>query len=82
MGSKLSPSLANLFCSLFETSILQREIFESHFRILEKNLYNKNFRETYEALLITLSKPSLNVQVPHQCMTFLCTCIIPNNTKP
>ena len=26
MGSKLSPSLANIFCNLFETKIIDREI--------------------------------------------------------
>ena len=59
---------------------LQRKIFESHFKILEKNLYHKGFRKTFEGLLITLNKPSLNVQVPHECMTFLCTCIIPDTS--
>ena len=59
---------------------LQRKNFESHFKILEKNLYHKGFRKTFEGLLITLNKPSLNVQVPHECMTFLCTCIIPDTS--
>ena len=59
---------------------LQIKIFESHYKIIEKNLYNTGFRETFEGLHISLNKPSLNIQVPHKCMTFLCTCIIPDNS--
>ena len=59
---------------------LQIKIFESHFKIIEKNLYNTGFRETFEGLHISLNKPSLNIKVPHKCMTFLCTCIIPDNS--
>ena len=38
------------------------------------------FRTLYfEGLLIILNKLSLNVQVPHECMTFLCTCMVISN---
>ena len=59
---------------------IQRMFFEGHFSILEKNLHFKNLRKTFEGLLITLRKPSLNIQTPHKCMTLICVCIIPDNS--
>ena len=56
----------------------RRKYFESHFKIVEKNLYYKAFRETFEGVIISLKKPSLNTQVPHKCLTFICTHEIPN----
>ena len=56
----------------------RRKYFESHFKIVEKNLYYKAFRETFEGVIISLKKPSLNTQVPHNCLTFICTHEIPN----
>ena len=59
---------------------IQRKFFESHFSVVVKNLHFQSFRKTFEGLLITLKKPSLNIQVPHKCLTFLCVCIIPDNS--
>ena len=59
---------------------IQRMFFEGHFSILEKNLHFKNLRKTFEGLLITLRKPSLNIQTPHKCMTLICVCIIPDTS--
>ena len=59
---------------------LQRQIFANNFKIIEKNLYHKGFLETYEGILISLNKLTLNVQVPHECMTFLDTSTIVNTS--
>ena len=48
--------------------------------ILEKNLNHTSFRKTFEGLLITLKKPELNIQKSHKCQTFLCTCVIPDDS--
>ena len=50
----------------------KRTFLESHFSILEKNLYNYFDRITVEGTDINNLQPNLNVQVPHKNCKFLC----------
>ena len=59
----------------------RREFLEKHFQLLETNLTNIAHRKIFEGLLITLKNPVLNIQVAHETMTFLCTCLIPKKNK-
>ena len=57
-----------------------RDFIKDKFTVLEKNLNHTSFRKTFEGLLITLKKPELNIQKSHKCQTFLCTCVIPDDS--
>ena len=67
--------------SIYTMHKYRREFLEEHFKLLETNLTNTAHRKIVEGLLITLRNPVLNIQVAHETMTFLCSCLIPKKDK-